>query len=233
MALYDAHRHEALLTRHGASNHAAMTAVGLGEIAVLHGDADAMLRWSTTATRLATASGLGHDLCNVTLFVGCILPALDGRLTDCAAAADALAQLSVKHALPQWKGYSKLFHGIAFLASGQTEAGRALSAEGIAEMLDAAAFLRFCLVFHAGACLEAGLTELARQSLRQSGLSPDLPDNWLTAEVLRLEALIAKHDQKPSSQIAALLTRAEDVALRQGAHRFGQRISTTRALILR
>ena len=229
MDLYDHDRHAQALSQQGASNHAAMTAVGLGEVAVLQGNVTAVARWSAEASRLAAAGGLGHDICNVTMFVGCILPALDGRLSDCAPAAEALAQLSVKHALPLWSGYSKLFRGIAALVIGQVELGHALSEEGIAEMLDAAAFLRFCLVFHAEACLSAGLTEAARRSLHLSGLQADQPDNWLTAEVLRVEAMVSEQESKPASLITSLLARADAVAARQGATRLRQRIAQTRA----
>jgi hypothetical protein len=209
-----------------------MTAVGLAEIAALQGDAAAVAGWSAAATRLAGASGQGHDLCNVTLFVGCILPALDGRLADCAPAAERLAALSVRHALPLWDGYAGLFRGIAAMASGKVREGESLSAEGMAKVLDAAAFLRFCLLFHAEACLAAGLLDRARESLGLSRLTSDPPETWLTAEVLRLEAMLAGQDGAPPDGIAALLDRAAEVASRQGAHRLGERIAATRSRLL-
>ena len=94
VARYDPSRHAAALSRFGVSNHAVMTAVGLAELAVIAQDRAAADRWGALAETYAQDSGTAHDRCNVTLFIGCILPALQGHHESLPVAADRLRALA-------------------------------------------------------------------------------------------------------------------------------------------
>lgn len=224
-ALHDPSRHDAGLGRHGTSNHAAMMAVGLTELAVLAEDADATERWGQRAEAIALAGGQAHDLCNVTLFIGCILPAMRGRHDLVTTAARRLGRLAQDLSLPVWTGYADLFHGIGLMGEGQVEAGHPIAARGIALALGSAAFLTFCMMFHAEASLQAGLVAEARDSFQRIGAQNLQQENWLSAELARLDAVIAAREGTPRALVRTRLQHALDLAQRQGAPLFARKIT--------
>ena len=136
MAAYQPDRHAQGLARFGTSDHPTMSAVGLAELAVIADDDAAATHWGRQAEAFALASGRAHDLCNVTLFIGCILPALRGRLDLAAAEADRLRALAREHDLPVWSGYADLFTGIDCIVRGDVAEGQVIAARGIAAVPD-------------------------------------------------------------------------------------------------
>lgn len=228
---YDPSRHDDGLARFGTSHHGAMTAVGLAELGAIAGDEAAVARWSARAQTFARGSGQAHDLCNVTLFTGCVIPALQGRYGGVAAGAEALRALAESHGLPIWAGYADLFAGAALLVEGRVAEGRRIGERGIARGLGEVSFLSFCRVFHAEACIRADLIADARAGLDSLGAGFAGQEHWLTAEVERLGALIAHADGEPLGEAFAALERARDVALRQGAVLFTRKIAEARERI--
>ena len=229
MAAYQADRHAQGLARFGTSDHPTMTAVGLAELAVIADDDAAAAHWGRQAEAFALASGRAHDLCNVTLFIGCILPALRGRLDLAAAEADRLRVLAREHDLPVWSGYADLFTGIDRIARGDVAEGQVIAARGIAAVAGSAAFLAFCMMFHAEACLQRGLVAEARRSFAQ--IDPQLlaEENWLSAELDRIGAAIARAEGTALEEVSAVLLRAQTVARRQGAVLFQRKIDSALA----
>lgn len=224
-ALHDPALHGAGLDRFGTSNHAVMSAVGMTELAVLAEDDTAAEHWAQRAEALAGASGQAHDLCNVTLFIGCVLPAMRGRHDLVSAAAGRLRALAQDHALPMWAGYADLFHGIGLMGEGQIEAGHPIAARGIAQTEGTSAFLTFCLMFHAEVSLQAGLTAEARDSFRRIGAQSLTQETWLSADLARLDALIALQEGAPPEAVRTGLAQALALAQRQGAPLFARKIT--------
>lgn len=228
MELYDPERHAGDLARYGTSNHAAMTAVGLTELAVFADDAARAEHWGTRAMGFAQKSGQIHDLCNVTLFIGCILPAMRGDHERVAISAAKMKDLAATHNLPMWLTYADLFHRTNLVVRGHTSEARWISSGEASVMAGAASFLSFCLMYYAEACLSQGLVAEARESLL--GINPRVlrEENWLSAETARLEAEIRLAEGAGMAAVAEQLDRAEDIARRQGAILFLRKINLVR-----
>lgn len=228
MDLYDPERHAGDLARYGTSNHAAMSAVGLTELAVFADDAARAEHWGARAIDFAQTSGQVHDLCNVTLFIGCILPAMRGDHERVAASAARMKDLATTHNLPMWLTYAELFHRTNLVVRGSTSEVRRISREEISMMAGAASFLSFCLMYYAEACLSQGLVAEARESFL--GINPRVlrEENWLSAETARLEAELCFAEGAGTAAVAEQLDRAEDIARRQGAILFLRKIASAR-----
>ncbi len=225
--LYDPARHDGGLNTYGTSNHAAMMALGGAEIAVLREDPQTATDWARRAEALARASGQAHDLCNITLFLGCILPALQADLATVQTRAGGLRQFAQTHRLPIWEGYADLFLGTAMIARGQVDDGITQARRGIGQSLGSAAFLSIVLMFHAEACLEAGRIADARVSFDGIGRQHLDAENWLSAEVRRVRALLAAAEGAGRDETGHLLAQARAIALAQGARLLLRKIAET------
>ena len=221
-ALYDPARHEAGLRAIGTSSHALMSMVGLAEILVLSEDFAAADRWRDRARALAEAGGRGHDLCNVTLFIDCVLPALQGCFDRVAEGAARLRLHAEAFDLDAWHGHADLFEGIALIHHGRTAEGLAKARRGAGVLRDRAGFLSFCFMFHAEACLGIGETAEAAAALALVG--PTWNGTWVAAELDRLRARLHRSEGKSASGVLAELGDALGLAERQGARLFASRI---------
>ena len=229
--LYDPAQHDAGLGRFGSSHHGAMSAVGLAELAVLACDDAGCDKWTAKAESLAKGSGQAHDLCHCTFFTGCVLPLFRGQLDVVSDMADHLRDLSRHFNLPIWASYADLFQGTVLMLQGRVEEGSALARPSIEKAQETGGFLHFCMVFHAEACLQAGLVKEARDSFSKIGQIEQEPQTWLSAEFGRVDAMIAYHEGKDLDEVLSILSRAENFARRQEAILFQRKITSFRASI--
>ncbi len=228
---YRPEEHDEGLARFGTSHHASMSAVGLAEIAAIVSDEAAAVDWAARARVLAEERGRAHDLCNVTLFSGCVVPVLQGRFDGIPAMADRLHTLARDHALPIWATYADIFESAALLVAGRVEDGLRIGARGLAGIPREPTFLSFCTLFRAEACLRAGLPAAARECLGRIGPGYLEQENWLTAEIGRLKALIAHAEGAAPDTVIGTLAAARAVAARQGAVLFEHKIDAVDRLI--
>lgn len=222
---YRPEEHDEGLARFGTSHHAAMSAIGLAEIAAITCDDVGALKWASRASALAEDRGRAHDLRNVTLFGGCVVPALQGRFDGIPAMAAKLRTLARDHALPIWETYADIFDSAALLVAGDVEDGLRIGARGIAGIPREATFLSFCALFRADACLRVVLPAAARDCLGRIGTGYLSQENWLTAEIGRIKGLIAHAEGAAPARVTGLLATARSVAVRQGAVLFEAKIA--------
>ncbi len=220
---YDHERHSAGLSRYGTSNHAAMSMIGLAEIAMLRDEHETARLWTERARSLAERTGQGHDLCNITLFMGCILPGLSGDYATVLDSARSLRALAEAHDTPVWDRYADLFEGIGLIAAGDRSRGRTLAERGQARAADESGFLSFCFIIKAEICRLAGLISEARSGLDMVDERLRGDDYWLSAEFRRVSALVAHAEWPDTARTQAQLDHALALARRQKAGLFVRR----------
>ena len=221
---YDPARHEPELRKVGTSSHALMSMVGMAEIHVLFEDFATADHWRDRARRQAEAGGRGHDVCNVTLFIDCALPALQDRYDRAAEGAARLRAHAVAFDLDLWQDHADLFEGVALIRLGRPEAGLALARRAAAALRDGIGHMSFCYLYLADACLAIGETTEAAAALAVAGRMAG--ETWVGPEIARLQArlLLARGGAPPEalSRLHAALRLAEA----QGARLLAGRILT-------
>jgi len=228
---YDPAQHDIGLGRFGSSHHGTMSAVGLAEIAVLEGDNTEADFWTQKAKSLSEMSGLAHYLCHTGFFTGCVLPFLRGQIDVVATQAGLLEQIASSHGLNVWSGYADLFAGIAMMEQGNLDDGFSRAADGIKKAKASEGFLDFCMLFHAEVCLKSGLVTEARDSFENVGTSLLERESWLSANIRRVDALIAHQEGQPLEKVLSKLDRAHEIATSQGAHFFVHNVEKARASV--
>ena len=219
---YDPDRHEAELRQVGTSSHALMSMVGMAEIHILFEDFAAADRWRDRARRQAEAGGRAHDICNVTLFVDCVLPALEDRYDLAAQGAARLRAHALAFELEVWQAHADLFEGVARIRLGRPEAGLAQARRGAAALRDRIGFLSFCFLYLADACLAIGETAEAAAALAVAGRTGG--ETWVGPELARLQAKLLLAQGGPPSEALARLDAALRLAEAQGARLLARRI---------
>lgn len=227
--VYDPDRHEAELSQVGTSSHALMSMVGMAEIHILFEDFAAADRWRDRARRQAQAGGRAHDICNVTLFVDCILPALEDRYDRAAEGAARLRAHALAFELEVWQAHADLFEGVARIRLGRPEAGLAQARRGAAALRDRIGFLSFCFLYLADACLAIGETAEAAAALAVAGRTSG--ETWVGPEIARLQAKLLLARGGPPSEPLARLDAALRLAEAQGARLLARRIRADLAAI--
>lgn len=230
--LYDPDRHDAGLNAYGTSNHAAMMALGIVEIAVLRDDPVTTAQWATRVEVLSDASGQAHDRCNTTMFLGCILPALRADFDTVETMANRLRQIAETHGLAMWAGYADVFLGTTNILAGRVDAGMDLAERGIEQIVGAAPFLSVVLMFYVESCVQAGRVAPARASFDRIGKQHLTEDNWLNAEMRRIGAVLCAAEGMAPDNVRSLLTKARAIATRQGAALLLRKITRTEEQLL-
>lgn len=231
-AVYDPALHDDGLGRFGSSHHGAMSAVGLAEIAALSDDSAGCDHWSAKVEELAELSGQAHDLCHATFFIGCVVPYFRDQLDVVNASASRLHDSARRHDLAAWGAYADLFHALVLMKQGRTQEGLALARPSITVTQNTGGFLHFCMAFYAENCLNAGLIQEARESYEKIGTLLLEQETWLSAEFGCVDAMIAHREGRPHRDVMSVLERAEEIATRQGATLFQQKIARFKARIL-
>ncbi|MBV9117944.1 MAG: hypothetical protein JOY63_11355 [Acetobacteraceae bacterium] len=150
----------------------------------------------------------------------------------CAAEAVDVAR---EHHLPQWIALGERCRGWAMHRLGDFDAGLNAQLQGVRRWAGTGAMLHttHCHVHLADSLLRQGQATAARVHLEaarahQAGYGED----YLAAEIDRLEALVLQREQAAPESVEGGLTRSLNTARRQGARLFELRTATTFARAL-
>jgi predicted ATPase len=176
--------------------------------------------------RLSVCNALAQSACPVSLFAG--------RLDRAARYIRLLAELTASEGLLIWQTYAQCFEGELLFRSGESDRGIGMLRDGV-EQLRAARFVQHRTTFLRG--LAIGLTEAGRleeaASVIEDALDEAIESNqqWCRAELLRTKADIVLGLGAPGAAELTedLLTRALDVARKQGALSLELRAATSLA----
>jgi class 3 adenylate cyclase len=154
-----------------------------------------------------------------------------------AAARFASEALSTagEHHLPQWLALGERCMGWAIHQLGDREAGLNLQKQGVKRWKDTGATLHtsHCEVMLVQSFLLESLTTQARAHLDVARAHrASYSENYLAAEIERLEALLLHSEQAAPEQIEGYLVSAFSIARKQEAHLLELRAATTLARIL-
>jgi predicted ATPase len=140
-----------------------------------------------------------------------------------------------EHHLPQWLALGERCMGWAMHQLGDFEAGLSLLQQGVRRWYDTGAVIHttHCEVMLTESFLREGQTASARAHLdvaraHRAGYGED----YLSAEIGRLEGLLLHYEQAPAETVAEYLVNSLNTARRQGAHLLELRTATTFARVL-
>ena len=140
-----------------------------------------------------------------------------------------------EHHLPQWLALGERCMGWAMHRLGDLEAGLNLQRQGVRRWYDTGAMIHttHCEVMLTDTFLRDGQTVAARAHLdvaraHRAGYGED----YLSAEIDRLEGLLLHYEQAPVEIVAEYLVNSLNTARRQGARLLELRTATTFARVL-
>jgi class 3 adenylate cyclase/predicted ATPase len=140
-----------------------------------------------------------------------------------------------EHRLPQWLALGERCKGWAVHQLGDFSAGLDLQKIGVSRWYETGAALHttHCEIILAESLLLEGLAAPARAHLdRARAHRANYGEEYVAAEIDRLEALLLENEQSPAEIVEEHLTKALTIARRQGARLLELRTATTLARVL-
>lgn len=208
-ALYDPSRHQAEMTRSGATNHAVTIDMGLATCFALMGRLHEMRALSASAIDAARQTGHFNTLCQTLAAAGGFCAALVRDAAPLAACAAEISEIAMRHELPFWRPHADLLAGLALAMQGDSQAGLSQARRGIDALVEQHAFaLSAWLSFYAAACEEAGDLAELRRALSMAQSVVDQGERWFEAELLRLRGrllLATRNDGSARDEFANAL----------------------------
>jgi hypothetical protein len=200
-----------------------MTMVGLAEIHTLFAEFEIADAWRMKAMEAARGTGQVHDICNATLFAGCLLAAVRHKDDELARYAAELKSFTANHDLPYWRGHADLFSGLTLIRSGRTEEGFVEARRGVKGLIAANAFMNGWYILYAEACERAGRIAEGAETLARAAPPMEHGERWLAAEYHRVAGRIALAGADGAEKARLSFDTALQIAEAQGAQLFAER----------
>jgi predicted ATPase/DNA-binding winged helix-turn-helix (wHTH) protein len=211
-------------------DHGMMARATLARILWLQGFPDQAVAMTAQAVEAARRQGHAISFCYVLFEAALPVALLVGDLDAATQALDTLQELAVQNGLAIWQSGAACMRLAIRFAQGQTiptpqlhAALQGLSATGYT------AHSAWLTSIFATACGAQGATA-AGQALADKALSEcdKSAENWCVPELLRIKAELLMQDPlTPRKTAEALLHQAQDLARKQGARSWEQRIATS------
>jgi class 3 adenylate cyclase len=181
-------------------------------------------REAQNAHALAWALGVAGHICQ-----------LQHEPVATACFASEAIEIADENRLPQWIALGERCKGWAIFRLGEREAGLKLQQEGVKRWYDTGAVLHTtqCEIILAESFLRMGEIALARSHLDTARAHRTrYCEDYLGAEIDRLEALLQQHEGAPAKIVEERLINALDTARRQQARLLELRAASTLARVL-
>jgi class 3 adenylate cyclase len=224
LELYDPDRHDALLARSGATNHAGVAMMCLAECFTLMGDRAESARWRQAMLAYARERNHVPSLCQVLSFGGYWLSSLLGETDDMVLFAAELRSLIARNNLEPWRPHVDLLTGLGDVHRGSIDSGFAMARRGIDALVAANAFLLSTWVMlFVEACERHGRAAEALALLPVAATRVAAGERWLEAEYYRLRGKLARSRGEPAAAVRADIETALAIATRQGSGLLAER----------
>jgi class 3 adenylate cyclase len=222
--LYDPSRHDALLARSGATNHAGVAMMCLAECSTLMGDRAESARWREAMLGYSRERNHVPSLCQVLSFGGCWLSSMLGDIDGMVLFAAELRSLIARNDLKPWRPHVDLLSGLGDIHRGSIDSGFGLARQGIDALVAANTFLLSTWVMlFVEACERHGRTAEALKMLPVAEARIAAGERWVEAEYYRLRGRLKRSCGEPAAAARADLETALAIATRQGAGLLGER----------
>jgi class 3 adenylate cyclase/predicted ATPase len=205
-----------------------------GQAKILMGFPESGARLVEEAVARARGEKNAHDLAWALGVAGHIFQLHHEPLTTLRFASEAI-ETARENRLPQWLALGERCKGWAIHWLGEFEAGLNLQQEGVRRWYETGAALHttHCEVSLAESCLRQGAALAARCHLVAARAHrASHGEEYLAAEIDRLEALLLQYDKAPAEIVEEYLANSLTTARRQGARLLELRTATTLARML-
>jgi len=225
LEIYDPARHDALLAKSGATNHAGVAIMCLAECYTLMGERTESAKWREAMFAYAKERNHVPSLCQVLSFGGCWLASLLGNVDELVLYAAELRSLIARNNLDPWRPHVDLLSGLGDIHRQSVEPGFVVARRGIDALIATNAFLLSTwVVLFAEACERHGRIGEALEMLAVAEARIAVGERWLEAEFYRLRARLKRARGEPAAAVTADIEAALAIATRQGAGLLGERV---------